>query len=323
MSIIEATLDKAKQLKTLDRSAADERPTTHEDRSRHVEERPRHTEERRQLEERRQTDKRPRAGEERLREERPRRRSVIESRPFAHFSLASFEPDLRICRANRVLLPQLGPAHDDRADTSYRMLRTRLLHRLAQRSWSVLGLTSPVPADGKTLTTLNLALSIAREASATPIIIDLDLRNPSVCRTLGIEPEKTVLDYFEGHVAAHEIFFHIGIDNLVIAGNVRRSDHASELLGTRRLTELLDCARSIAPNPVVMIDLSPVLSTDEALIVAPSVDTLMMVVSEGVTPRPSLERATELIAEFPLVGYVLNRSREAERSYHYGYYGNK
>ncbi|MGH8209495.1 MAG: XrtA-associated tyrosine autokinase, partial [Steroidobacteraceae bacterium] len=63
--------------------------------------------------------------------------------------------------------------------------------------------------------------------------------------------------------------------------------------------------------------------TDEALMVAPSLDALMMVVSEGATPRPSLERATELVAEFPMVGLVLNRSREAERSYHYGYYGSR
>ncbi|HVW69518.1 MAG TPA: CpsD/CapB family tyrosine-protein kinase [Steroidobacteraceae bacterium] len=259
----------------------------------------------------------------RSREERPRKRSVVESRPSASFPITGLEPSVGICRSNRVLLPKLGAPSDDRADSAYRMLRTRLLHRLAQRSWSMLGVTSPVPADGKTLTTINLALSIAREASATPIIIDLDLRNPSVCRTLGVEPRRTVLDYFEGGAAAHEVFFSIGVDNLVCAGNVRRSDHASELLGTRRLQDLLDCARSIAPNPVLLVDLSPVLSTDEALIVAPVLDALLMVVSEGATPRPSLERATDLIAEFPLVGYVLNRSREAERSYHYGYYGNK
>ena len=98
------------------------------------------------------------------------------------------------------------------------------------------------------------------------------------------------------------------------------TDLASELLGSGQLEALLAYITSVSANAIVLLDLPPVLVTDEALLVAPRVDATLLVVSEGRTRRDSLARAVSVLAEFPSAGVILNCSNEAnERS---GYYYN-
>jgi Mrp family chromosome partitioning ATPase len=118
------------------------------------------------------------------------------------------------------------------------------------------------------------------------------------------------------------VFFSIGVENLALAGAAAGTDQASELLASSRFEELLDYASSIAHAPIVLIDLPPVLVTDEALLVAPRVDATLLVVTEGRTRRDSLARAKELLVDFIVAGVVLNHASEsfgADSDYDYGY----
>jgi Mrp family chromosome partitioning ATPase len=102
----------------------------------------------------------------------------------------------------------------------------------------------------------------------------------------------------------------VGLSNLAIAASVTPSDQASELIATGRLEELIGYIKSISASPVVLIDLPPILVTDEALLVAPRVDATLLVVAEGRTRRDSLARAKQLLAEYTVAGVILNRSSE-------------
>jgi protein-tyrosine kinase len=228
-----------------------------------------------------------------------------------------FDPEL--ARENRVLLTASVPA-DRGIIAAYGMLRTRILHRMRATGFHTVGLTSAAPQDGKSLTAVNLALSLAREKNSCVILLDLDMHNPSVCRTLGITPPNELRDFFEHRIETpDELFVSIGVENLLIAGNMTPAENSAELLASSRLEELLAFIRKSTTNPVILLDLPPVLSPEDTLVVAPRIDSLVLVASEGKTPRADLQKAAELLAEFSILGMVLNRSSDTVQGYGYGY----
>jgi protein-tyrosine kinase len=245
-------------------------------------------------------------------------------------NIATLQPHTRIhprhvqvnreaCRESRLLLSLTEDDEANGAVAAYRMLRTRILHRIRSQRWTTIGVTSTGPGDGKTVTALNLSFSLAREKNSDVVLLDLDMRNPSVCRALHVQPPRELREYFEGSSTPDDLFFSIGIDHLMIASQVAASAQASELLANTRFEELVGYIRQNSANPIVLIDLPPVCSTDDALVLAPRVDALLLVVAEGHTDRSELTRATELLSEFKLAGIVMNQSSESLSHYGYGY----
>jgi protein-tyrosine kinase len=223
--------------------------------------------------------------------------------------------------SHRILLPDTPQTANDRVAAAYRIIRTRLLHTIRSNNLKSIAITSPGPGEGKSITSINLALSLARDPTTSVFLLDLDMRNPSICRYLGVQPPRELISYFTGNSTAADVFFSIGPQNLAISGSLTSSELASELVGSDQLEALLTYTTSAFPNPIVLLDLPPVLVTDEALLVAPRVDATLLVVAEGRTRRDSLARAVGVLAEFPSAGVVLNCSSEAiERSgYYYDY----
>jgi protein-tyrosine kinase len=226
--------------------------------------------------------------------------------------------DADLCREHRLLLR--GAAEKDGAAVAaYRMLRTRLLHRARAHQWTTIAVTSAGPNDGKTLTALNLAISMAREKSREIVLLDMDMRNPSVFRTLGVHPAHELRHYLESGEHANEMFVSVCSDNLMIAGSVTPTEQASELLASSRFEDLIRLVKQGTVEPIVLIDLPPVLLTDDALVVAPKVDAVLVVASEGLTSKSGLAKALELLSEFKIAGVVLNRTTETVPDYNYGY----
>lgn len=228
------------------------------------------------------------------------------------------EIDREACRERRVILHDAAD-HDAAAVAAYRMLRTRLLHRIRAKQWSSIAITSADQNDGKTLTAVNLAISMAREKNREIVLLDLDMRNPSVCRTLGIDPAVELRQYLETGQGGGDMFMSIGIDNLLIAGNITPTNHASELLASARFDEMLAYVRRGAVDPLIIIDLPPVLVTDDALVIAPKISAFLVVTSEGTTDRADFVKAMGMLGEFPIAGIALNRAAEGAPGYDYAY----
>jgi Mrp family chromosome partitioning ATPase len=91
---------------------------------------------------------------------------------------------------------------------------------------------------------------------------------------------------------------------------------ASELLASGRVEELFTYIRGIAKRPLIVVDLPPLLSTDDALIMAPKVDACLLVLAEGKSRRDSAAKALDLLSEFNLAGIVLNRSHAVVTDYY-------
>ena len=219
---------------------------------------------------------------------------------------------------NRVLLEDRA-GENSAAAAAYRILRARLLRRVRTHGWTTIGVTSATPDDGKSLTVLNLGISLAREGNSEVVLLDLDLRDPSLCQYLGLSPPGALQDYFARRSPASEMFFSIGVDNLLVAAATERTDRASELLGSREFDDLIQYIKRRCAKPIILIDLPPVLVTDDVLVVAPKIDALLFVAAEGRTRRTDLEKALGLLSEYPMAGMVLNCALEAGLAYGYGY----
>jgi hypothetical protein len=227
--------------------------------------------------------------------------------------------DAEVCESNRILLADSEKNHLARAEPAFRLLRSRAKNAIATGNWSSVGVTSPGPGEGKTVMTLNLALSFAREKQREVFVLDLDMRNPSILKYVGAAPTVPISDYFQGTARPEQVLMTTGIEDFIVAGNRDPIDGASELLAGQKLDELLAYIQQISHGALVMIDLPPVTSTDEALQVGSRVDAMFLVVSEGMTRRDSLARTVGLLSDCRVAGIIVNRSTE-NRGRDYDYY---
>ena len=216
---------------------------------------------------------------------------------------------------SRVLI---GPNQDDRVLSAYKMLRTRALKRIRQNDWQVIGITSPVQGDGKSLTSINLALSLAREQSISVILVELDLRRPSICKQMGVDPPYGLADVLDGSCDLENALFRpAGTERLAVLPNNEVFENSSETLSSLQMIDLIETIKSKSPGTVVVCDLPPYLVTDDVLAFAPMVDAFLVVMSEGKTSRDVVAKGAEILEELPLLGIVLNMSDEATASYYY------
>jgi protein-tyrosine kinase len=206
------------------------------------------------------------------------------------------------------VLPQVA---DRSALRAYKILRTRLLQRLAVKRWRTLAVTSAKAGEGKTLTAINLAMALSQEPNTQVCLVDLDLQRPQVASQMGLQAGPGLGEYLLGEAEALQVMYGCGSPSLVVITNTRTFDHSSEMLGSARMLDLLKVIGTELPQHLVIFDMPP-LTSDDVLTFAPRVDGVLLVVAEGRTERASLSKARELIAEMNIVGVVLNCSSERD-----------
>ncbi len=231
----------------------------------------------------------------------------------SRFQAATF--DRQVMEKNCVMVA----VPDDRATVqAYKILRTRVRQRLAQKRWRTVAVTGVTPGDGKTLTAVNLALALAQDDNSWVYLVDFDLLRPAVGPTLGLSYQRGLSDYLAGRCEVNDVICATEYERLAIVANSTAVADSAEQLVSRRTLELLESLRADTPNRTIIIDLPPMLGTADVLAFAPHVDCVLAVVSEGETSRESLASAREILTETNLLGTVLNRSTEAESvSYDY------
>jgi protein-tyrosine kinase len=228
-----------------------------------------------------------------------------ETLPPRQFQLAV--PDPQILERN-CLLPHL---EDRAAVRAYKILRTRLLQRLAAKRWHSVAVTSMKSGDGKTLTSINLAVALSQEPNTSVCLIDLDLQRPQIAGQLGMRGEPGLGEYLLGEAEATQVIYACGSQRLLVIPNSRRFDHSSEMLSGPRMLELLRVITAELPHHLVIFDMPP-LTSDDVLTFAPRVDGVLLVVAEGRTERAAIEKSKDLLAEMNLLGVVLNHSTERD-----------
>ncbi len=223
-------------------------------------------------------------------------------------------------RRQRLLVE--GGETDPGVAEGYKVLRTHIMQQTAEEGRNTLMVTGPLPGEGKTLTAINLAISISQELNHTVLLVDADLRSPSIAQYFGLPEELGLVDHLISGTPINELLVHPeGLAKLVILPAGRPVTQAAELLNSPAMRELVQELKHYHPNRYVLFDLPPLLTFADALTFAPMVDGVIVVVEAAKTPRESITRCQEMLKKYRLLGFVLNKAEEnVDQGYFNGYY---
>jgi len=194
------------------------------------------------------------------------------------------------------------------------MLRTQVLRQARASQARTIGIVSAAGGEGKTLTAVNLALSVAAEPNQTVLLVDLDLQRPGVARLLALPADRGLEGYLAGSGSIAGCFWRIeGIARLSVLPSLALPDGGSEVLAGVPVKELLHDLKCRYEDRLVLVDLPPALLSDAVLTVAPLLDAVLVVGCEGRTRREDLTRLREILGGVRVLGTVLNCATDFER----------
>jgi len=187
--------------------------------------------------------------------------------------------------------------------------------------------TSTRPAEGKTFTAVNLALSIALEQDKTVLLVDADVLRPNVMRTLEIQIPVGLTDYLSSDkYQVPDILFSTNIERLKLIGAGRPHLLSTELLASDKMLELASEFATRYPDRIVIFDAPPILGVTETAVLASVCGQAVMVCEEKRTKLNELEKALSLLPPDIAAGFVINKaqySRDSGYGYGYGYYAKE
>ncbi len=214
-------------------------------------------------------------------------------------------------REKRIITEQQNSISD-----AYRILRTQILQRLNEKKWNTLAITSPGNGAGKSLTAINLAISLAREVDNTVLLIDANLRSPKLDKYFEFNSNYGLSDYLLDDKPLGDMLVHPeGIPRFVMLPAGRAIANSSEMLSSPKMQRLVEEVKHRYPSRIVIFDLPPMLESSDTLAFIPNVDATLMVIEEGKTLEAELRQAFELMQGNEVIGTVLNKAYTQDRDY--------
>lgn len=204
----------------------------------------------------------------------------------------------------------------------YKKLRTYILYSLKKQSGNTILITSPNLGDGKTLTSINLAITMSEVRSLTVLLIDTDFRNPCTHKYLNMKPEHGLSDYLTKGTPIERIIKRVGNNKLSYIPAGKSLKNPSEWLDSSKMHSFIDEIKSRYENRIIIFDSSPVLPVTDAILLSKNVDFVVIVGYINKTPKDDLKKAIDLIGKDKILGVVLNGSKEVGKKYYHYYTQN-
>lgn len=183
--------------------------------------------------------------------------------------------------------------------------------------------TSALPGEGKTYTSINLAISLAMELDHTVLLVDADVVRPSVLDRLGLPPTKGLLDLLTTpDMDMSDVMLKTNIPKLTLlpAGTGSGMANTTELLASGAMEKLLDELAQTYEDRIVIFDAPPLLPSTESRVLATHLGQIVVVVEADRTARSSVIQAFSTLEACPVVMSVLNKCRSKKANSAYGYY---
>jgi exopolysaccharide/PEP-CTERM locus tyrosine autokinase len=212
------------------------------------------------------------------------------------------------------------------AAEQFRKLRTYLLRFKIHGAPKTIMVTSATSGEGKTFVAANLAISISHELHTHALLVDCDLRNPSLAQWFGLPNEEGLSDYLAGdgiHDGIHsELFIKTKVEKLSLLSGGTIQDNPTELIGSKKMEALIHELRSRSADRYIIFDSTPLLATAEPEVLAKFVDGIIVVVRAGVTPRETVKQAIANLDKGKIIGLVLNYLEFKSRGQSSRYFGS-
>lgn len=239
-------------------------------------------------------------------------------------STKSVNIDLERLTALGMVVPQ---SERSQISEEYRLIKRPLIQNADNKGATVVAhpnlimVTSSLPGEGKTFSSINLAMSIAVEKDKTVLLVDADVARPSLVKVLGIDSEKGLIDYLLGEVSSlSEVLHRTNIPNLSIISAGKRHTDSTELLASDNMKYLLEELARRYPDRIIIFDSPPLLATSEASVLANQMGQIVAVVEAGSTSQEVLKEALDLINPEMIIGLILNKSSQKFGTDYYGPY---
>ena len=261
--------------------------------------------------------------------------AIGEAAPLAH--AASYDTQLMgdkvVCRIDVEKLKQNGFLLPDNAEgglsEQYRVLKRPVLMNAFKKELdqvefrNAVMITSAIQGEGKTYTSMNLALSMAMERNSTVLLIDSDVVKGSLSKLLGLDGSLGLVDLLlNPKLDPADVIITTDIPRLKVLPAGRPDPHSTELLASERMMHIAQELSARYPDRVVLYDAPPLLATSQAKVLTHLVGQVLLVVEAGQTPRELVKESVALLDKNKIIGVVLNKNKiSANKTYYGGYYG--
>jgi Mrp family chromosome partitioning ATPase len=230
-------------------------------------------------------------------------------------NLETFAVDEALLNRNLVITA----SRENLAHAAFDVLRTRLLQALKDNGWSRVAITSPTQGCGKSFSTVNLALALSRYERFRTVVMDMDMRHPSMARYMGVKGTPPMGDFLRGAVPVEQFLrkpgqnmLNIG-DNIAFGFNGRTEGYVSELFHDPVTAAVIEQMIADVEPDITIYDMPPVLAQDDVIAFKPYFDCIMLVTAGGLTtPRHMKETVRRLGEDKPVVGVILNKAEGAD-----------
>jgi protein-tyrosine kinase len=200
----------------------------------------------------------------------------------------------------------------------FKVLRTNLLFPSEGVPAKSILVTSAMPGDGKTFVSANLAISIAQSVEEHVLLVDCDIRRPSLHTLFGFGQVKGLSDYLTGTEPVEKLLLKTPLSKLTLLPGGRPPHNPAELLSSKKMRALLDEIAHRYDDRYVIIDSPPPSMAAEVTAIAKHIQGVAFVIRSGKTPRQAVADTLEKIGKEKIVGLVLNHAEQAVKKY-YGY----
>jgi protein-tyrosine kinase len=207
----------------------------------------------------------------------------------------------------------------DLRSRAFDMLRTQVVQSMDQKNWHFLAVTSPTAGCGKSVTAINLALSIARQPDRPVLLIDMDLKRPTVANYLGLNCRQGLQGVLEGRTSFADGLTRAHFDGceLLVLPVEAPTARSSELIGSRIMSKLLQDIRRDFKSYIVIFDMPPILQSDEVIATLPKMDCVLLVTAVGISTARQIKECRGHLRSTEVVRLVLNKTQEPAERYYY------
>jgi protein-tyrosine kinase len=184
--------------------------------------------------------------------------------------------------------------------------------------------TSALPGEGKTFTSINLAMSVAMEYDSRVLLVDGDVAHPSMPSILGTPHAPGLLDLLtRDDIDVADALVKTNVERLTLLPAGSRQRRSTELLASEQMASLLRELSSRYPDRIIIFDSPPLLATTEARVLATHMGQVVMVVAANATSQHALHQALATIENCDIVLMLLNKASRTDVGTYYGYYGDE
>jgi capsular exopolysaccharide synthesis family protein len=242
--------------------------------------------------------------------------------------VSKIEDEVKAIVYSDTAIVQLDPTHleenrivaqnkMDPASWVFDSLRTQVLQKMEENNWRTVAIISPTPAAGKSVVSINLAVSISQLPQKTVMLVDFDLRRPRIAQYLGLKQEKSFNDFINGDAELSDIIVNPSFPQLTIIPTNKPVKNSSEILSSKNIQNLVIELKERYDSRIVIFDLPPILNADDAMVLLPQVDCVLIVIGNGLHTESEITETMRLLSRSNILGVVVNRAEVEPRSYYY------